>query len=330
MANPERRTELYVGLFFLLGLVLLGGLIVQFGRFSDRLTNHYPITVIFDDASGLIKGSEVRMGGARIGKVAEAPELNEAVKVQVILSIDERIRIPSGSNIQIDSASLLGDKLIVITPPAQKTDVFLQPEQIVQGGAPSGLQAIQNKAQQVTDEVLVLMQNAEGTFVKIDAAVDDLRAVTGRLGETIEKVNVSLLSDENLAAVDSMLANLDATSAEWKRASAELQPGLAEAREAIRSINKGAGSADKAMADLSEALKGVPRAVDSIASVGDEVNKSLQNGEGLLGTLTSDKEVSTDFSTFMRNVRQRGILRYRDAEMKKENDPRNRFQGKRR
>jgi phospholipid/cholesterol/gamma-HCH transport system substrate-binding protein len=330
MANPERRTELYVGLFFLLGLILLGGLIVQFGRFSDRLTNHYQITVIFDDASGLIKGSEVRMGGARIGKVAEAPELNEAVKVQVILSIDERIHIPSGSNIQIDSASLLGDKLIVITPPAQKTDVFLQPGQIVQGGAPSGLQAIQNKAQQVTDEVLVLMQNAEGTFVKIDAAVDDLRAVTGRLGETIEKVNVSLLSDENLAAMDSMLANLDATSAEWKRASAELQPGLVEAREAIRSIDRGADSVDKAMTDLSEALKGVPRAVDSIASVGEEVNKTLRNGDGLLGALTSDKEVSTDFSTFMRNVRQRGILRYRDAEMKKEDDPRNRFQGKRR
>jgi ABC-type transporter Mla subunit MlaD len=75
MATTERRTEFVVGLFLFIGLILLGALIVQFGRFGDRVRGHYPITVVFDDASGLIKGSEVRMGGARIGKVEEHPEL---------------------------------------------------------------------------------------------------------------------------------------------------------------------------------------------------------------------------------------------------------------
>jgi ABC-type transporter Mla subunit MlaD len=33
------RTEVLVGAFLLLGLLLLGGLIVQFGRFGDRFQN---------------------------------------------------------------------------------------------------------------------------------------------------------------------------------------------------------------------------------------------------------------------------------------------------
>ncbi|MFD0892977.1 MCE family protein [Luteolibacter ambystomatis] len=333
MASSERRTELFVGLFFLVGLLLLGGLIIQFGRFGDRIRGHYEVTVIFDDASGLIKGSEVRMGGAKIGKVAAAPELNEAVKVQVVLSVDDRIRIPSGSNIQIASASLLGDKLVVITPPVEKTGAYLEPNQTVFGGAPGGLDAIADQATKVTEDVRRLMKNTEGTVIKIDSAVDDLRAVTGRLGETVEKVNVSILSDKNLANVDDTIANLKDATAEWKKASTELQPAIADAREAIHSIQKAADGADKAITDIRPAFKEVPKAVDAIANAADSIGHAVskaEKSEGLLGALAYDKDTGTDARTFIRNLRQRGILRYKDAEMEDENDPRNRFRGKRR
>jgi len=333
MATSERRTELLVGLFFFIGLALLGGLIIQFGRFGDRIRHHYQLTVVFDDASGLIKGSEVRMGGAKIGKVAEAPELNEAVKVEVILSIDDRIRIPSGSAIQIDSATLLGDKLIVITPPEEKNGEFLAAGQVVMGGGPSGLGAIQNNAEQVTRDVRRLMKISEGTVIKIDSAVDDLRAVTGRLGETIEKVDVSILSDKNLASIDSSLANVDSITNEWKKASLELQPALAEARETIASIHKAADQANQTIADVRPAFQDVPKAVNAIARAADSAGHAIERaekGEGLLGTVAYDKGVSTDAKTFIHNLRERGILRYKDEAMKDEEDPRNRFRGKRR
>ncbi len=340
MANPERRTELIVGIFLLSGLVLLGGLILQFGRFGDKFNNNYQLTVIFDDTSGLIKGSEVRMGGAKIGKVAEKPKLNEAVRVEVVLSIDERIKIPSNSAIQIASASVLGDKLIVFTPPDEKVGTFLEPGQLLQGGGPSGLEAIQNDAEAVVRDVRKLMGSTQGTLIKIDSAVDDLRSVTGRLGETLEKVNVSILSDANLASIDGTIANFNATTEEWKKASAELQPTLTEAREAIRSFQKASdgaektfATADKTIADLQPAFKDVPKAVKSFTSAADQAALALKNareGDGLLGTLTNDKDVSTDASVFIKNLREKGILRYTDKESKLEDDPRNRFRGKRR
>src|SRR5690606_34759654 len=122
-------------------------------------------------------------------------------------------------------------------------------------------------------------------------------AVTGRLGETIEKVNVSILSDQNLANVDGTIANLKDVTGEWKKASAELQPGLAEAREAIRTIQRAADGADKTIADLKPAFKDVPKAVNSISSAADEAKvaiRKVSQGNGLLGTLASDKNVSSD------------------------------------
>ncbi|RYG15554.1 hypothetical protein EON82_26095, partial [bacterium] len=86
MGESSKKTELWVGLFVFIGLALLGALIIQFGRFGDKLDGKYKIMVVFDDASGLIKGSEIRMGGARIGKVADHPELISDVKVRVVMS----------------------------------------------------------------------------------------------------------------------------------------------------------------------------------------------------------------------------------------------------
>jgi ABC-type transporter Mla subunit MlaD len=335
MGESSRKTELWVGLFVFIGLVLLGGLTIQFGRFGDRLRGKYQFMVVFDDASGLIKGSEVRMGGARIGKVAEPPELNSEVKVQVLLNIDDAIRIPENSLIQIASATLLGDKMVVLTPPppAESTGRYIEPGSVLRGGGPSGLDAIQNNAESISRDARKLMEDAGVTFQKVDAAVDDIRAVTGRLVTTLDKVNDSILSEQNLRSIDASVAN-------FEKATAGLAPVVDDAREAIAAIEKAAegarqtlARADEGIADLKPALEEVPRAVASISRAADKAGDALdrvQNGDGLLGTLAYDREVSDDAKVFIRNLRQQGILRYRDQESADEDDPRNRFRGRRR
>ena len=67
----ESRTELFVGFFLLIGLVILGSLVLKFGNFNERFDNTYPLTVTFDDGGGLLKGTDVRLGGVKIGRVAE-------------------------------------------------------------------------------------------------------------------------------------------------------------------------------------------------------------------------------------------------------------------
>ncbi len=77
MAVKEKRTEILVGLFLFIGLLICGILIVQFGRFQDRFQNKYEITLNFPDATGIQKGSDVKLGGAKVGVVSEKPVLNK-------------------------------------------------------------------------------------------------------------------------------------------------------------------------------------------------------------------------------------------------------------
>jgi phospholipid/cholesterol/gamma-HCH transport system substrate-binding protein len=341
MGDSKAKTELWVGVFVFIGLALLGALTVQFGRFSDRLRGKYQLTVVFDDAAGLIKGSEIRMGGARIGKVAEQPELNSQTKVQVVMNIDDAIKIPESSKIQIASATLLGDKMIVITPPegGSITGRFISEGSVLRGGEPSGLDAIQNNAEAVSRDARRLMEEAEATFKKVDSAVDDIRGVTNRLSESLDKINTSVLSQQNLQHLEGLLANLDKASAEWAKTSVNLDPTLADARKAIQAIEKAAGTADATLArageridDLEPAFRDVPKAVASISRAADKAGSAferVEHGEGLLGTLTNDAEVSNDTRDFIRNLKEQGILRYRDKETPQE-DPRDRYRGRRR
>jgi ABC-type transporter Mla subunit MlaD len=338
MAETAKKTELWVGLFLFLGLALLGGLIVEFGQFGNR-HGKYTIVVVFDDASGLIKGSDIRMGGARIGKVEEQPELNNDVKVQVVMSIDDAIKIPQGSIVQIASATLLGDKMMVITPPEESTGKYIEPGSVLRGGGPSGLDAIQNNAEALSRDARRLMQEAEGTFLKIDSAVDDIRIVTGRLSDTLEKVNESVLSEDNLASIDGTIGNLQKTTDSWAKASAQLEPALADARRTLLSVQEAAGSAKETFASankridqLEPALREVPKAVASISRAADKAGNAIERaetGKGLLGTLAYDRDVTDDAKTFIRNLKQQGILRYRDKETPQD-DPRDRFRGRRR
>jgi hypothetical protein len=85
--------------------------------------------------------------------------------------------------------------------------------------------------------------------------------------------------------------------------------------------------------ELGPALREVPEAVKSISSAAGEASRALsqaREGDGLLGTLAYDREVSTDAKSFVSNLRRYGILRYRNADAKPDPDPRDRFRGRRR
>jgi phospholipid/cholesterol/gamma-HCH transport system substrate-binding protein len=329
----EKRNELAVGIFLFIGMVLLGGLIIQFGRFEDYFSGQYKITVVFDDASGLIKGSDVRMGGARIGRVSKLPALTEAVQVEVELAINKDTHIPVGSTFQIESATLLGDKLVVVIPPERMTGAFIEPGSSHRGTAPAGIGELQSQAAVLSRDVGRILSKVENTMGKIDLAVGEIQAASMQLNESLAKVNRSVLAEDNLTRFDTTISNLADITAEWKQSSVKLSPTLDEARAAIAAIKSAADKTDAAIAELKPALEGVPAAVGNISTAAKKAGNvidRIDEGKGLLGTVAHDEEVSTDAKVFINNLRRYGILRYRNQPMTPEEDPRNRFRGKRR
>src|SRR5437867_1959175 len=121
MNRQEGGLECKVGMFVFVGLAMLGALLVQFGRLGEGFKTYYTITVRFNDAGGLLKGTDVLLAGARIGKVAGGPKLvREGDGVAVPLKIYDYIKIPEGTKFTVGSSGLLGDRFVNVTMPSAK------------------------------------------------------------------------------------------------------------------------------------------------------------------------------------------------------------------
>src|ERR1700745_776936 len=176
MNQQERGLEFKVGSFVVVGLAMLGALVVQFGRLGEGLKTYYPLTVRFNDASGLLKGSDVLLGGARIGKVAGGPRLvHEGNGVLVPLKIYDYVKIPETSKFPVGSSGLLGDRFVNVTMPPGVPTKFLPPNANIHGARETGIEDL----------------TREG-----GALVGDLRGVVQKIDTTVTRLNEDVLSKE--------------------------------------------------------------------------------------------------------------------------------------
>lgn len=97
-------------------LVALFFVIFAFNSSGVSTVDGYEITAEFDDATGLAPGTDVRMAGVKIGTVVEQRLNPETFFAQVVLNIDENIKLPVGTSARIISDGLLGGNFVSLTP----------------------------------------------------------------------------------------------------------------------------------------------------------------------------------------------------------------------
>src|SRR5947199_10567494 len=111
--NRDTALEFKVGVFVAIGLAMIAGFVVEFGRLGEGFKTYYNLTVRFKDASGLLKGSDVLFSGAKIGRVAGGPTLVPgAGSVSVPLRIYDYVKLPKDSKFSVGSSGLLGDRSV--------------------------------------------------------------------------------------------------------------------------------------------------------------------------------------------------------------------------
>src|ERR1700733_15006540 len=121
--KQNTNLETKVGIFLLLGIGLICTLIIIFGEMPDLFKPTYSLTVKFPDASGLLKGSDVYLAGAVIGKVTSDPHyIPDSGMVEVALKINKDVGIREDASYVIGSSGLLGDRFVVVKPKVYKKD----------------------------------------------------------------------------------------------------------------------------------------------------------------------------------------------------------------
>ena len=61
--KQKLKPETWVGIFLIAGILMILGVILSFGGLKTTKEQTYPINIIFKDSAGLIKDSQIRLGG---------------------------------------------------------------------------------------------------------------------------------------------------------------------------------------------------------------------------------------------------------------------------
>jgi len=266
--------EFKVGIFVFVGLAMLGALLVQFGRLGEGFKTYYFLTIRFTNASGLLKGSDVLLAGARIGKVAGGPRLvREGDGVAVPLKIYDYVKLPEATKFSVGSSGLLGDRFVVVTPPSGPAKAYLPPNAYIDGTRESGIDDL----------------TREG-----GALVSDLRGTVQKIDTTVDRLNQDTLSSANMENLKSSMEHLNQATGALAESSKKLDGVIEQADSAMSSAKQAADGLQNAIADTRKVLR------------------TATQGKGLVAALLNDQQLANDLHALVTNLRAHGVLFYRD------------------
>ena len=304
MSAERKGVEFLVGLFLLAGFTAIAVMAVLFGRVGQNLQKYYDITVEFPNASGLAKGSDVLLSGARIGIVAGVPTLIEgSYAVAVKLNIRENVQIPRTAYFQIRTSGMLGDSYVDVVPPAKfEPSDFAQPGERIAGRRTGGLDELTAKGGEMMDKL-----NNE-ILLKLGAELDEIKLAT-------KNVNERLLNVKNLKNIEDTFANLKTASGGFAKTSKDLDEVVLKAKDAVESAQGAMKTVNGTATDLKAAIGDYRKLADSATKTTDAARAlvaKIERGEGALGMLINDRQTAENFRALISNMRRSGMLFYKD------------------
>ena len=297
MSTERKGVELFVGLFLLIGFGVIATMVLMFGRLGKGFQKTYPITVVFSNASGLVKGCDVLLSGAKVGVVMQAPRLTgRGYAVSAPMNINEGVHIPHKSTFLIRTNGMLGDAYVDVVPPLEfKPDDLVKPGETIVGSRAGGLDELTAKGGRIMDTV-----NDE-VLRKINMELDEIQVAT-------RNINTRLLSEKNLKNIEDTFANLKKTTEDFSQTSKDLDAVVAKTNEAVDSAKVMLKTVDGAAGDIKLAIGDFRKLTDSA----NGLVKKATTGDGTLGMLISDRQTAENFKTLIANLRRSGVLFYKD------------------
>jgi phospholipid/cholesterol/gamma-HCH transport system substrate-binding protein len=300
----ERRTQIKVGLFVVLGITLMAGLLIVFSKSKSWRTGHYGIRLVTANAGGIIAESPVLMAGVPVGFVDHVELGHGGTNVTVHIRVDQRYEIRSDAVFTIDSSGFLGDQFISIRPSGTNAKVLGEGDTVF-CAEPFNLQET--------------ARAAAGFITRIDATAE-------RLNQAIVRVDRLLLNEETLTNLSATVRNfrgaseravdlmdhLDGLVATNRAPIAEVLTNLLVFSSGLTSLTESLGGVITTnSATLHDALANVESATASLSTAA----KAFEGTDGMVGSLLHDPalklrtaEVMENLATLSSNLNRYGLL----------------------
>ena len=255
---------LFFGLNFLKGLTL----------FSSSATYN----MSFKDLKGLSESTAIYADGYKVGTVTSIEyDYENAGNVLVKCDIDPQLRIPKGSQAEIES-DLMGNikvNLLLANNPKEKIE-------------PGGL---------------IMGIDGKGMMAQFQEVLPTVMAIVPKLDSIVTSVN-TILANPSIVNIlrnaEDMTANLKVTTSELNSLAMQLNrsvPGMMQHANATLQ-NTETLTGNLAKVDVGATMKKIDNTLDNL----EQMSKALNNREGTLGLLMYDKGVYNNLNSTMRHA----------------------------
>jgi phospholipid/cholesterol/gamma-HCH transport system substrate-binding protein len=308
--TTQKRHNIVVGLFVILGLCALVWLILKFGDLPGIVTklDSFEVFIQFPTATGVQRDTPVRFCGYQIGRVTSvmAPEIREDMingleyyQTVVVLSIDKRyVTIPSNIEVKLMTRGLGSSYLelkqspgkpVVPLDPNRPETKYLVDKIWLQGSTGMTSEFFPEESQKKLDGLIeglgALIANAND-IMGDDSSKENVKKTLANLAKASEQARDTMEEFEKLAATGTItLERTDAKVEEVVTAvvdtSEEIRKFTAAGTSALKSVDDKTEKLITAMVDTSENLSG---AMAELRLILEKVN----NGEGSAARLLND------------------------------------------
>jgi phospholipid/cholesterol/gamma-HCH transport system substrate-binding protein len=280
-----------VGIFFVLGLVLIYAVYTVIGSGKLKTDEGYRVIAEFDNIRTLTAGSDVRMAGVRIGQVA-ATELANG-RGRVTLDLVKSVEVPVDSVASINMASLLGQNYVTVAYGA--ADEYLNPGDSILTDEGADIGEILSEVQKLGVRLNEIAEGFSGfggdgmgdLFTSLNELVGENRQRFDTVMVNLEELTGKLNNGEGtlgrLINDGGMYDELMSVVGDFRSASEDFGNALGGANELVDRVRAGEGT-------LGRLLVGETLADDLEATVANirSFSEKLNSGEGTLGKLVAD------------------------------------------
>jgi ABC-type transporter Mla subunit MlaD len=129
------------------------------------------------------------------------------------------------------------------------------------------------------------------------------------LNKTMTRVDDKVLGEENANNLKAALADLKDASASFKASAKNVEESSKRLGPMFDKLDPAIGKVDKVMTTADDSLQSIKKAADSFAIAA----KNITTGKGLLGALTNDAELKTEFKDLISNLKRNGVIFYKNS-----------------
>ena len=294
MKKGKIALEAKVGLFVLIGLVILFYMSFRIGEMGTKLKGGYQVTTLFSSAVGLDVGADVDIAGVKVGKVSSVTLKGD--KAEVVMTIRKDVKLGKNASAMIRTHGLMGDKFVSIKPGDLSKGTIPPGGEITKTiPAVDFDQLMSNLGDVATDLKSVL-----GTFQKGiggEKGAQSIRNIVTNFEQFSKNLN-KLLSD-NSEKITKIVTNFEEFSAKLSTIDKKANLLLDNLVTVSQDLKQGKGTLGKLIVsdDIYKQLKG---AIGNLQAMSDKLNSS----KGTLGKLINDPTLYNDAKKTLKNLKE--------------------------